>query len=416
MRKLRLLSVLILASGVLPGTPDAQTLGTTTRVSTGATGAQANDASVGHAISGNGRHVVFTSSASNLVPGDTNGLEDVFVRDRRAATLTRVSVSTSGGQANGASTFATLSAVGRHVAFTSSASNLVPGDTNGLEDVFVHDRDTPTTTRVSVSTAGTQGDGASFRPALSSDGRYVAFTSDATNLVAGDTNGLDDVFVHDRNTRTTSRISVSSGGVQANDSSALYAALVALSADGRYVAFTSDASSLVPGDTNGLEDILIHDRQTRATVRVSLGTAQSQGNDASYRPFLSADGNFVLYTSDASNLVTGDTNGSADVFVHDRGLESDQDGDGIPDSVDNCVVVPNADQRDTDGDDYGNICDPDLNNDGLVSAADFLILRERLTSTDPDADLNGDGRVSTVDYLILRAMLGQPPGPSGLAP
>src|SRR5207245_298074 len=218
-------------------------------------------------------------------------------------------------EGNGASTGVALSADGRFVAFTSVATNLVAGDANGVSDVFVHDRQAGTTERVSVDSAGSEGNGASTGVALSADGRFVAFTSVATNLVAGDTNGAADVFVHDRQTGTTERGSVDSAGSEGNGASTG----VALSADGRFVAFTSAATNLVAGDTNGVTDVFVHDRQTGTTERVSVDSAGIEGNGASAGVALSADGRFVAFTSVATNLVAGDTNGAADVFVHDRG-------------------------------------------------------------------------------------------------
>src|SRR2546428_413238 len=165
---------------------------TTDRVSVASDGTQANAGNADSAISADGRFVAFTSSATNLVPGDSNAVADVFVHDRMTATTERVSVASDGTQANGASDRAAISGDGRFVAFRSSASNLVPGDTNGALDVFVHDRETGETTIASIASDGTQGNGSSSRPSLSADGRFVAFTSSASNLVPGDTNSTDD--------------------------------------------------------------------------------------------------------------------------------------------------------------------------------------------------------------------------------
>src|SRR5207247_916970 len=177
-----------------------------------------------------------------------------------------------------------------------------------------------TTERVSVASGGTEGDDASLGSALSADGRFVAFDSDASDLVAGDTNGVSDVFVHDRQTGTTERVSVASGGAQGNGSSGLigFAFPPALSADGRFIAFVSFATNLVAGDTNAATDVFVHDRQTGTTERVSVDSDGTEGNDASLGFALSADGRFVAFQSDATNLVAGDTNGATDVFVHDR--------------------------------------------------------------------------------------------------
>jgi Tol biopolymer transport system component len=292
---------------------DRQTAATT-RVSVSSAAAQGNDHSYAPSISADGRYVAFYSHATNLVPGDTNATHDVFVHDRQTAATTRVSVSSAGAQANGGSDKPSISADGRYVAFESQASNLVAGDTNATEDVFVHDRQTGTTTRVSVSSAGAQGDGHSNAPSISADGRYVAFHSGATNLVPTDTNNWYDVFVHDRQSGTTTRVSVSSAGGQGNGTSRW----ASISADGRYVAFNSSASNLVPGDTNDAYDVFVHDRQMGSTTRVSVSSAGAEGNGESEVPSISADGRYVGFESTAANLVPGDTNGYYDVFVHDR--------------------------------------------------------------------------------------------------
>jgi Tol biopolymer transport system component len=286
----------------------------TSRVSIASDGTQGNGGSGGGPMSADGRYVVFLSTANNLVPGDTNGFRDVFVHDRQTGQTSRVSVASDGTEINGNSQEAVISADGRYVAFASIASNLVPGDANNALDIFVHDRETGQTSRVSVTSNGIQGNGNSFAPSISADGRYVAFHSGANNLVLGDTNGAGDVFVHDRQTGETSRVSVASNGTQGNGSSSFSA----LSADGRYVAFWSGASNLVTGDTNGVSDVFVHDRQTGQTSRVSVATDGTQGNAQSVIPDISADGRFVSFHSEASNLVVDDTNETWDAFVHDR--------------------------------------------------------------------------------------------------
>jgi len=264
-------------------------------------------------ISADGRFVVFQSSATNLFAGDSNGsTQDVLLFDRNSATLELISVSTAGVQANSASVNPSISGDGRYVAFQSTASNLAAGDADGLTDIFVRDRSLTTTTLVSRSTGGTKGNSHSESASISSDGRYVAFRSDANNLVAGDT-GQSDVFVHDRNTAITTRVSIDSLGVQGNN----YSYAPAISGDGRHVAFTSYASNLVAGDTNGFQDIFVHDRTTLATTRVSIDSGGLQSNNSAERPSLSADGSRIAFDSSATNLVPGDTNGQRDIFVRD---------------------------------------------------------------------------------------------------
>jgi hypothetical protein len=260
--------------------------------------------------------VAFESPATNLVAGDTNASSDIFVRDRVSGTTERVSIDSNGVEGNSGSNNPSISANGRFVAFWSGASNLVAGDTNSSFDVFVHDRQSGTTERLSVDSVGLQGNDDSFSPSISADGRFAAFYSNATNLVAGDTNGQPDVFVRDRVNGTTELVSVATNGTAANS----YSHYPAISADGRFVAFHSNASNLVLGDTNGAIDVFVHDRQLGTTERVSVDTYGAQANSLySYSASISADGRFVAFWSDAWNLVANDTNGSWDVFVRDRG-------------------------------------------------------------------------------------------------
>jgi WD40-like Beta Propeller Repeat len=307
-----------LASGDTNGTRDIfvrdRTAGTTERVSVDSAGGQANDGSYVASISDDGRYVAFQSDATNLVASDTDGVSDIFVHDRQTGTTTRMSVDSAGNQGNGASFHASMSDNGRYVAFQSDATNLVSGDTNGFTDIFVHDRQTGTTERVSVDSGGGEGNGISKDPSISVDGRFVSFQSDASNLVSGDTNGFTDIFVHDRQTGTTERVSVDSAGSEGNGTSRQ----ASLNADGRYVVFQSAATNLVSGDTNGFSDIFVRDRVASTTKRVSVDSAGSAGNGDSRKPSLSADGRYVVFDSFATNLVGGDTNNKLDVFVHDR--------------------------------------------------------------------------------------------------
>ncbi len=307
----------IVAAIILAASAATALAQSTERVSVATGGAEATDSSSFPAISADGRFVAFESSASDLVGGDTNSANDIFVHDRQTGTTERVSVATGGTQATGGdSYYPAISADGRFVAFYSGATNLVSGDTNGKADVFVHDRQTGTTERVSVATGGTQATGGdSYNAAISADGRFVAFYSAAGNLVSGDTNGTDDVFVHDRQTGTTERVSVATGGTQATGGTSYNPAI---SADGRFVAFQSSDIDLVSGDTNGAYDIFVHDRQTGTTERVSVATNGTQATGDSFNAAISADGRFVAFNSTAAALVSGDSNSASDIFVHDR--------------------------------------------------------------------------------------------------
>ena len=310
-----------------------RTMGQTTRVSVSTGGAEGDGDSTEPAVGANGRYVAFTSDATNLVPSDTNGVADVFVRDRTSGQTTRVSVSTGGGQADGPSTLSAVSADGRYIAFTSLATNLVPADNNGQRDVFIHDRTTGETVRASVSTAGDEGNGDSSWASISPDGRFVAFASFSSNLVPADTNGSYDVFLRDSLARTTLRVSVSSFGAQGNGDS--YGPSV--SRHGGFVAFFSWADNLVAGDGNGFRDVFLRDVVSGTTSLVSLATNGAPGDGGSFNPSVSSDVRFVAFESLATTLVPADGNGVADVFVRDTTLDTtgrvslsttDTEGDG----------------------------------------------------------------------------------------
>jgi len=309
-------------------------LGETTRVSLSSSGEQADLGCYSPAISPNGRYVAFTSYARNLVPGDTNGRGDTFIHDRLTGETALVSVSTSGEQGDehsagrGPAFRPGIGAEGRYVAFVSEATKLVSDDTNGNMDVFIRDRQAGETTRVSVSSDGEEANGDSWGPALTPDGRYVAFASDASNLMPEDTNGVSDVFVHDRQTGETTRVSLSTDGDEANGHCAKWVHYAGstkfrpdISDDGQQVTFGSHASNLVPDDTNGKRDIFVHDRQTGETQRVSVSSSGEQTDrvhGSNYGPSISADGRYLAFHSYAVNLVPDDTNNFPDVFVHDR--------------------------------------------------------------------------------------------------
>lgn len=267
---------------------DASATGRVTEpVSVNSEGEEADGDSLGYAVSAHGRFVAFSSAAANLVSHDTNGDWDVFVRDRLNDTTERVSVSTSGSQGGGESQVADISANGRYVLFDSTAPNLVTGDTNGERDVFVRDRFRGTTVRVSVSTGRGQGSRASYGGSISDDGRVVAFVSSAPELVGHDTNRCTDVFVRNRSTRRTVRVSVSSHGVQGDRES--FEPVV--SGNGRWVAFTSYARNLTPGDGGGLRGLYLRDRVGARTTAI----AALDSDSGYFAADLSTNGRHVVY-------------------------------------------------------------------------------------------------------------------------
>jgi trimeric autotransporter adhesin len=313
-------------------------IGVTDRLSVAGDFAEANGDSQSVAISADGRFVAFVSSASNLVPGDTNAFQDIFVRDTCRGSpagctpsITRVSIAGDGSQGNAESFAPAISANGRFTVFLSSSTNLASGDTNGTEDIFM--RDTcigassciPSTTLVSLASDGSPVIGTISAPAISADARFVAFASSALTLVPGDSNGTLDVFVRDTCigasscTPSTALVSVANDG----SPSVGHSSSPAISANGRMVSFVSTATNLVAGDTNGMDDIFVRDTCiaasgcTPSTVRVSVDSAGVQGNGQSFLPRISGNGRHVVYSSWASNLVAADTGNNHDVFVRD---------------------------------------------------------------------------------------------------
>jgi Tol biopolymer transport system component len=285
--------------------------GTTETISLSTAGTPGNAGSLAPSLSADGRYVLFTSTSTDLVPGDTNASADVFVRDRSTGTTTRLGLSASEAQGNGPSRGVGINGDGRWVLFVSSATNLVPGDTNGVQDVLLRDRVAGTTERVSVSSLGEQGNNASYGQSLSGDGRFVAFTSDAGNLVPGDTNGMRDVFLRDRVRGTTERVNLSSAGAQSDNTSDF----ADVSSNGRFVVFQTPSTNLVPGDTNNRIDIFLRDRVKGTTQRVSVSATGEQANHDNTRPSMSEDARTIVFSSIATNLVPWDTNGQIDVFA-----------------------------------------------------------------------------------------------------
>jgi Tol biopolymer transport system component len=266
------------------------------------------------ATTSDARSVAFVSDSPHHVPADTNNCTDVFVYDQATQTTERVSISSLGEEANGESWEPAISADGRFVAFYSWASNLVEDDTNGIWDVFVRDRLLGVTERVSVTDGGAQANEASVTPSVSGDGRFVAFESGASNLVPGDVNDCVDVFVRDRAAGTTELVSVGNAGQQGDDD----CWQSAISGDGRFVVFISLASNLAADAPGGYDQVYLRDRLLGRTQCVSRSSEGEPGDSTSWRASLSPDGRYVLFTSGAANLVPGDTNGQSDVFLRDR--------------------------------------------------------------------------------------------------
>jgi Tol biopolymer transport system component len=468
------------------------------RVSVDSVGIEGNRISFVGALTGTGSVVVFTSESDNLVKGDTNRVWDAFVHDLGQRITKRFGISWDGQEANGETFAGDLSSIGRMVLFTSGATNLIPFDQNGgVADVFLRDRTAETTTVVSVSSDGAQGDIGSNHPAMSADARYVAFRSRATNLVPDDRNGHGDVFVRDRLLGVTTRVSVNSEGEEGNDDSGRNG--VDITPDGRFVVFDSEADNLVPDDTNlardifvhdrdldedgifdepgaiettrvsignGWEsdgssfratisadgryvafdspnwivgpdnnydwDVFLHDRRERFTIIITLGIGFRSGNGASMAPSISGDGSKIAFQSTSSNLIEGDTNETCDIFVYDVATREKERvvmglGGEEPDGCSNsptyaaggCFIGFSSDATNlVEGDTNGvtdafvlQLCIPgDFDGDERVDQADFVTLEACLTGPGVRpaeacrrADLDVDLDVDLYDFAILQA-------------
>ncbi len=296
--------------------------GTTRCISLGMTGAPGNGNSFKPVISADGRFVVFYSDADNLVLGDTNGAQDVFLHELSSGLTRRFSIDGQGKPGEANSVTPSISGDGRFVVFQSLAGRLAPDDKPAPYDIFVHDTWNGTTRRAA--------DGNSAAPDISQDGRVIAYSSISAKQIAGDANRRSDVFAYDVSTEQARIVSVNSTGEQANDDSFL----PSLSADGRFVTYHSLASNLEGGDTNGKNDVFVHDRAKGTTRRISVSATGEQGNGESTDASISGDGRFVAFTSSASNLVDGDTNGVPDVFVRDLVTGAvrcvSRNGSGVP--------------------------------------------------------------------------------------
>ncbi len=250
-------------------------------------------------LSTDGSTIAFSSSSTDLVDGDTNDAFDILIYSFDSGTITRI-VGEQGVEGNGDSTSSHASGDGRLVAFVSEATNLVEGDTNGFADVFVASEGV-VSALVSKATDDTPANGPSAAPRISANGRYVLFASDADNLVNGDTNGATDIFLRDLHLGTTERVSLTVDGLEGDGPSTSGD----VSGDGRYVIFTSAATNLLPNDTNGVPDVFLLDRTSGSLTLVSRGTDGASNGD-SFVPVFSDDSSFIVFGSWAMNLPTGE--------------------------------------------------------------------------------------------------------------
>jgi hypothetical protein len=320
--------------------------GRVTLVSKTSAGLAGNGPSSYATISSDGKRIAYQSLASDLVTGDSNGKSDVFLYTRVGQVTTRVSLTASNGQANDDSSFPALSSNGSFLAFVSKA-DLTGVGTAGIQNLYLRKVD-GSSTKLFSRGSGTGANAHVYFPVMSSDSRFIAYTSSASNLVAGDSNGTSDVFLYDRATGLTQRVSVDSAGGQADGSSSM----PSVSDDGNVIAFESKATNLVAGDSNGLRDLFVRNRSAGTTTRVSVDANGAQPNGISYHATLTRDGNRVAFASQASNLVAGDTNNVADVFQRlvadptsiaraSRNIVGDVQGDGPSD-------LPSYDSDDND--------------------------------------------------------------------
>ncbi|MCB0339722.1 MAG: PD40 domain-containing protein, partial [Bdellovibrionales bacterium] len=341
------------------------------RISVTSGGVQGDGDSTNPAISDDGAFVVFESVATNLVAGDSNSASDIFLRDVAMEETTRISVNTVGTQGNGASRNPSIDGDGNIVVFESDASNLVGGDGNESSDIFVRDIDAGTTELVSQNTAGSIGNADSSHPSVSADGTKVAFQSLADNLVSGSA-AVSQIYVRDLTGETTVLVSQSSVGSSGNGDSIR----PVISPNGRYVAFESSADNLVAGDINGASDIFVYDLTTEKLERVSVNGIGAQGDNDSLFPVISEDGHFVAFGSKASNLVAGDSNNLQDIFIQnieclvtlpDDITFTDTDGDSTLNCDDECGL----DSAKSEGGQCGcGVADTDSDSDGTADCSD----------------------------------------------
>ena len=359
-------------------------LGTTDRVSEGPNNESGNGVSFGAEMAKGGLFVVFYSRSSNLVPNDTNNVNDIFIWDRKNDSMERVSVAENGAEGNGTSYSGSVDRDGTVVAFVSAATNLVDGDNNGVIDVFIADRVANTMDNITLGA-----NGPSRNPSISADGRFVAFESEASNLVANDNNDEIDIIMYDRQAGTIKRVSVSSVGVEAND----FSSHPEVNGDGRFVVFSSWASNLIAGDGNQDSDIFIHDRLIGTTDLISKNREGIQANGYSIEPSISTSGRFVAFVSSANNLNSGgDFNGHRDIFVRDQ--------------ITGAVVIASRTDNGSQANDVSQ--EPSLSGDGRFVAFDTYARNFGYGDTSSDLDVylhqqfDIGGPVSYLHHVGLR--------------
>jgi Tol biopolymer transport system component len=395
------------ATNLVPGAGGGQlqvyrrdlVVGVTELVSADVNGGPGDAGSEMPSISGDGRWVAFQSSASDLVPNDTNALLDVFLRDLLSGVTVRVSVATGGVQVGFGSGYPSVSDDGSLVVFESGGLTLVPGDTNGRYDVFLHDVLAATTTRVSIATGGTQANGHSNRAAISGDGSRVVFASEATNLVQSDVNGYIDVFLRDLVAGTTELVSRTTAGGQGNQHSGVVSTggarlpVQCISNDGRFVGFPSAARNLVPADTNGTDDAFVRDTLLQVTERVSLDGANVQGDWYSHEIALANGGALVAFSSSSTNWIAGPpVLQRRRIFTRPRGT-LDVNGDGVTDACEENGGAP--------------FCFADFNTNGGPpcpcgnDVMPSILPRGCRNSTGSGARLAGNGRTSVSNDLLV---------------
>lgn len=307
---------------------DSQTE-TNERVSLKANGQQIKGNSVG-TISPDGKYVLFLTNGQ-IFPHEPMGPDQsaLFLRDWHTGEIERVSRAVDGGLPNATPGGGSISFDNRYIVYNSEATNLVPGDTNGLMDVFVYDRLMGTTERINLTPAGGQANGRSSQAQISYDGRFVVFLSSANNLVSNDTNGEADIFVYERATKTTRRENVAENGAQANG----FSRDPSICGNGRFVSYTTEATNLVPGDNNNQRDVIVRDLYKGTNAVATMNADGQFGNAKAHRSYMAPDCRSVAFSSDSSNLVANDTNNERDLFLGSITLPADFEDSSVQNPV-----------------------------------------------------------------------------------